>query len=430
MHSRNPHMARAEVLIGQHRYDLAEPELRLALAEDPDEALAHAWLAMCLREREEFTPATDEARLAVGLAPDNAEVHYILSTIYHERHMPAEALRAGQEAIRLAPILAPYWGHLAFLHVNEKRYREGLRAAEEGLSFDAACPSCINARAMALRGLGRKDDAGDAVADALARNPESAIGHANMGWNLLHQSKPKEALVHFREALRLRPDLDWARAGIVEALKARWLPYRLMLRYFLFMSRMNRRTQWLIILGGFFAYQVARSIGGSNPTLAPYIRPVLWAYLGFAVSTWLSVPLFNLMLRVNRFGRMVLSRRETIAANLFGVSLLLPAGAAVVWAATRSENWMYAALYLLPQVVAVAMAGLVRRRRGLVIMWCWAGAVEVLTAALVVTILLFDRVPLLVFKMIEYGSVTLVLMGVGSVWLLNIVQSLPEKRRD
>ena len=56
--------------------------------------------------------------------------------------------------------------------------------------------------------------------EALGRNPENAHTNANQGWSLLHGGQPGKALEHFREALRLDPDLEFARAGMVEALKA------------------------------------------------------------------------------------------------------------------------------------------------------------------------------------------------------------------
>ncbi len=65
----------------------------------------------------------------------------------------------------------------------------------------------------------------------------------------MHQGDHKQALEHFREALRLKPDMEWARNGMVEALKARYFLYRLMLRYYLWMSRFTRRGQWGMIIG-------------------------------------------------------------------------------------------------------------------------------------------------------------------------------------
>ena len=93
---------------------------------------------------------------------------------------------------------------------------------------------------MALVQLGRKDEAQQTLGSALANDPENALTHANQGWALLHRGDHAKALEHFREALRIDPELDWARAGIVEALKARHLIYRVMLRFFLWMGRQSQ----------------------------------------------------------------------------------------------------------------------------------------------------------------------------------------------
>ena len=55
------HLARAQLLLEQARYDLAEEELRQAIGEEPEPALAHALLALCLTARERFDEATREA---------------------------------------------------------------------------------------------------------------------------------------------------------------------------------------------------------------------------------------------------------------------------------------------------------------------------------------------------------------------------------
>ena len=44
----NAHFERGRVLYENGRPDLAEPELRKALAAEPDNGLAHAYLALCL----------------------------------------------------------------------------------------------------------------------------------------------------------------------------------------------------------------------------------------------------------------------------------------------------------------------------------------------------------------------------------------------
>ena len=75
--------------------------------------------------------------------------------------------------------------------------------------------------------------------------------------------------MHFKETLRINPSLDWARAGMVETLKARNFIYRWLLQYFFFMARLQPQgAGWAIVIGGYFAYQYALSTAQNNPTLA------------------------------------------------------------------------------------------------------------------------------------------------------------------
>jgi tetratricopeptide (TPR) repeat protein len=158
---------------------------------------------------------------------------------------------------------------------------------------------------------------------ALARNPGNSLTHANQGWTLLEQGDPKKALEHFREALRLDPTNDWARQGIVEALKARNLIYAVMLKYFLWMAKLSPNVQWGIIVGGFLGNRLLGGLANANPDLAPWVLPVRIVYVVFAVMTWIADPLFNLLLRLNRFGRLVLDREQTVASNFVGACILL-----------------------------------------------------------------------------------------------------------
>src|SRR5262249_35174190 len=158
-------------------------------------------------------------------------------------------------------------------------------------------------RAIAMVKLGRRAEAGATIDAALARNPDNALTHANQGWTLLEKGKPKQALEHFREALRLDPENEWARQGIVEALQARNVIYAVMLKYFLWMSRFSNRAQWGIILGAYFGNRLLSALAHSNPDLAPWILPLRILYVCFALMTWMASPFFNLLLRINRFGR-------------------------------------------------------------------------------------------------------------------------------
>jgi tetratricopeptide (TPR) repeat protein len=325
------HTARALVLIEQSRYDLAEQELRQALAVSPDDAFPHALLALCLCERQQYVEATEEARTAIRLDPELPRSHHILARILLERHRPDEALPPIREALRLAPDQPDHYALLAAICLEQRDWRGALEAAEKGLEHDAEHTGCTNLRAMALMRLGRHDEAGLTLAGTLARDPEDAWSHANQGWLLLQQNERRKALEHFREALRLQPGLDYARAGMVEALKSKNLVYALMLRYFLFMARLSHRAQWAIVGGGYIGYRLLGEVAEKNPDLRPWVMPLLIAYVVFAVLTWIAGPLFNLLLRLDRFGRHALSPDQVSASNWVGALIALALAGLAAW---------------------------------------------------------------------------------------------------
>ena len=118
--------------------------------------------------------------------------------------------------------------------------------------------------------------------------------------------------------MRLDPENEWARQGIIEALKAQNFLYAWMLKYFLWMSRLSENMQWAVILGAFFGMRILRATANANPQLQPYVLPIQVVYLIFVFLTWTANPLFNLLLRLNKFGRMVLNDEEIVASNWVG----------------------------------------------------------------------------------------------------------------
>src|SRR5262245_9063910 len=334
------HIERARLLINQSRYELATKELQKALAADPDDPIAHALMAVCLAEQKKFDQAYGEARQAVTIAPELPYSQYVLAYVRYRQDVLFEAEQAIKKALQLDPWDADHFALLAQIKFQQKKWQEALEAAESGLEIDAEHQACANLRAMALNRLGREDEAGRALEDALAQDPENAFTHANQGWTALPRGESHKALEHFRESLRLDPTNDWARSGMVEALKARYLVYRLMLKYHFFMSRLSGRSQWFVLIGLFF---VAR--------IVPYL---FIPYLIFVFLSWTSDPLSNLMLRLNRYGRLLLTKEEIVASNLVGGLLLTAAASVVIAALTWKTPAIIAAVGCVMMTIPVA----------------------------------------------------------------------------
>lgn len=346
------HVERARLLIGQHRFELAEKELGLALAEQPDDAVAHALMGFCLASRDRFDTALPHAREAVARAPDFWFAHYCLARVQLMRNDVSAAETAARQSIALAPNESRGHVLLGEIRLHQSRWQESRESAEQALALDPEDVNAKNVRAHALRQMGQAGSAEAELRSSLAVDPEDAWTHANMGWTLLQAGRRDEAMNHFREALRLQPELDSARAGVVETLKAGNVFYRMILQYFFWMASLGRRGQWGVILGAWFGYMILRRVAEATPAARPWVMPLVVAYLVFVVVSWLAVPLANLALRLHPFGRLALSRDERIASNwlggfllaamLSGVAALLAPGIVPVYAP------IYFGLMLLP----------------------------------------------------------------------------------
>lgn len=344
----NSNLSRAHLLFEQGRFEMAAEETGRQLALNPEDPLAHCLLALCLSKMKRHEEAIREAQTAVHLAPDFPNGYSVLGSVLDDVGRLREAEAAAREALRLDPDDADHYALLASIRIQQRQWADALEQADRGLSVDPDHTGCANLKAVALVNLGRRSEAGAAIQTNLAKDPENAATHANLGWALLHQGDHKAAMGHFREALRLKPDMEWARKGILEALRARNPIYGFMLRYFLWMSRFTGKMQMGIIVGAWVGYQVVRAVERSSPALAPFLLPVIIAYVAFIYLNWTAQPLFNLMLRLDKFGRYALTRDQVTASNWFGAALLVALTYLVGALATgRASLWFLAAAFLM-----------------------------------------------------------------------------------
>lgn len=318
----SPLLQRALLLFSQHRYDLAETELRRILTEEPQHAEALSLLGMCLAKQQKFAEAEEATQTAVGLAPDSGMAHYAHAWVLHDRNKFPQAEQAIEQALQYDPFSPPFLGLLAQIRVSRKNWQGALDAAEKGLMLDPENVDCNNLRAIALVNLGRQSEAAATLQTNLQKDPDDPVTHTNLGWTCLHQGDSKKAIVHFKEALRLDASSEWAQAGLIEAMKARFWPYRLLLQFFLWFSRFSNRAKVLILLGAFFGNQILLRLAKEFPNLDPLITPISIAYLVVVLATWFGVPLANLALMVHPLGRMALKPADKRLALLVGLCVI------------------------------------------------------------------------------------------------------------
>ncbi|NSL89055.1 tetratricopeptide repeat protein [Chitinophaga sp. Mgbs1] len=312
---------RAQLLLQQGRFQDALTALRQYLntsANDPD---ALFLLAICYMELDRQDDAEAVISNALSLAPDDDRFFYLRARVALNKNQLNTALEAIREAVAINPHHADYFGMWSQILLFKKDYQEALHKAEEGLAIDPENLVCLNLRSNALFNLGKKEEAFSDLHEALEHNPENAYTHANLGWKWLEAGDHRKSLEHFRESLKIDPNQQWAKSGMVQAMKARYWLYRQFLNYAFFMGRQKARTQWIIIISIFVLTQIASRV----------FFPVYVLLALLALSTWLIVPVSNLFLRLNPYGRYALTREQTKISNLVGILLLIALLAAGVF---------------------------------------------------------------------------------------------------
>ncbi len=310
------------MLLQQSRPEMAEAELGRGLQLEPENGHIHALLGLCLIQQKRPADAKQNLREAMRLEPAYYLPHYLMGLVHLDDDKLIDAKRACNEALRLDPYQACVFWLSAHILFRENKKEDALKALDQGLAQDPEDVDCLNLRAQILTQMGRNKEAAGTIERSLAASPEDASTHATQGWALLHSNKPREALKHFDEALRLEPGHGYAKAGMVEALKARFLIYRIVLGFFLWMSRLDGRTRTGLIIGAYIGYQVLKNVARHSDELRPYALVLVGLYVGFVLLTWTAVPLFNLTLRLNTHGWHALDKEDKIATDGFGALIL------------------------------------------------------------------------------------------------------------
>lgn len=240
-----PHPA-IDILLDQRNWKQAEPLIRDALRDSPNDARLLGGLALCMIN----SGRVRESRAVLGAAleadANYAFIHYLCG---HAARKGAEPLTRHafesqgsltrryakkaepyfREALRLDPDNAGYFESASLNALERRETRQAIAFAQQGLERDPDHPGCLNALSSAMARSGKLNDAQRASLAALAANPDDAYTHANRGWLLLRTGRNEDALTHFRSSLRRHPDSLWARLGLREAIKRRFLPYRLVM---------------------------------------------------------------------------------------------------------------------------------------------------------------------------------------------------------
>ena len=331
---------RAEILIQQRRSAEAEKVLKEALAPNPNDSRVQVLLSEAFIQQDKFDGAEKLINSAIAINPDNGVLFYIKARIYINLEQLNQAEESLQQALALDPTDADFYALLASVKLSRKQYEAALELSGKALEQEPENLLALNIRSKALIKLNKHEEAFKTIEGALREDPDNAYTHANYGWSLLEKGNHKKAIEHFREALKLDPTMDYAQAGMQEALKARNIVYRGFLKYAFWIGNLTAKYQWYVIIGLYLLVRVLNYVASNNPTLEPFIFPVIMVLAIFAFSTWVISPISNLFLRLSPYGRFLLNSKEIISSNFVGISVIIFFVGLAAFIATGADQYL------------------------------------------------------------------------------------------
>ncbi len=309
-------LQRVQMLFQQNRFPEAKEMLEQHLAKEPNSYFGRKALMMCTLRLGENEKSRALCETLLTQYPEDVSImkHSI------EIDIDDKYLDKADSKIKMLKELA-HLDHEVFTleaHVKlaQNNYDRALEATKRALEIEANSMEALNLKIMIENILG-KENSKDDIAHALELNPENASTIANHAMHFLHANKPKEALERAREALSKDPNNELAQYVMGEAMKSQFLLYRLFFKYNKFMAKLTANGSWTFLIGAYIVYRIILKAAESFP----FLYPLSYLILAFFIFSWIAEPLFNLYLYTNKFGRLLLSKKQKSMSIYVGSSL-------------------------------------------------------------------------------------------------------------
>lgn len=224
---------RGELLLDLGRFEEAEVQISLAIADYPNDAEVLLLLARARHGRGDSAGAVDVARSALAADPTNPSAHGLLSVFLRALGRHSEALASAQQSVQLEP--HHWWNHynVAMAYLSKERHepRRALESINAALQLDPFQADAHNLAGVALQLVHRDEEAVVAFQEALRLDPQNAHALSNLAESRADAGQMAAGFDLVRAGLHVDPTSDVVRKAY------RNLLYRLM-----------RRLYWVMLL--------------------------------------------------------------------------------------------------------------------------------------------------------------------------------------
>ncbi len=326
---------RTTQLLQQGRWDEAQTWIQRILSEHPDDPAHLRALAICQLGTDRFSEARATlSRLFAEEGPE-PDLFRLQSRIDLAQGRNRDAFRSAATAIRMDPSDEENHVALARCACIAQDWEQMESSLRQALALDANHAEALHLLSVVRSVRGDHEESRGAANQLLSIDPESATGHSALGWTLLRQGDHRAAQEQFRESLRIDPTHPGARAGLLESLRARNLPYRAYLGWTRLLVGLSRGRQTLVVIGLLVAMQLLAHVrGGWMGALATL---AVFLYFVFVMWTWVAPGFGNFLLWTDSQTRRLLHRDEELSAFFVGGVFALGVAACLSVFATGSS---------------------------------------------------------------------------------------------
>lgn len=311
-------LQRASLLRERGRHEEAVAFLLTHLAQHPEDPWVFIELALNRSEIPgQINQALEDVRTATGLMPAEAFPLSLQSRILTDLDRDKEALSLAESALALDPEFEHAWNSKCLALIGLSRWKDAEQCARTALALDADDETASNLLAHTLRLQNRLDESEEESNRRLARNPDNAFSFASAGWAALQRGDVPGAEAKFKEALRIEPDMEYAREGLKHSYRARSAFFRLFLKWMFFVQRFSENHRTLLIISLVVGFNIMKRVASAiHPLL---VVPVVVVYYTFLFGSFLSNGLANFFMLKDPVARLSLDRSEKAEGIAVGI---------------------------------------------------------------------------------------------------------------
>jgi len=261
------------------------------LGEDPENADAHAMLALALVKRKRLHAARLESSRALELDPDHFFSHVVAGTVASADRRFADAENHLKAAQSLSPENDYVEAELARLYLFWGRVTDAARHGQRALELDPDDADHITLVGEIHLARGQVDLAFQLAQQALEQDPEHVDALVLIGRCELASGRVAPAKEHAVWALQLDPE-DPGALALLCAIKARTsLLLGLWWRFQAFVTSGGSTRGVLLLVGMYLVYRTGAILLEARGQ-AELAAPLSYVWLAFCVYTWVAPTLF------------------------------------------------------------------------------------------------------------------------------------------